>query len=684
MVLSRDGNYVVIEPKVLSVLMYFCENKDRYISMQELHENVWKDRCVSDAAVRRIISKIRLLFNDDHKSPKYIQSLPKRGYKLICSVQFIQKEQTQEQQETLNLVTIKSQNQSSEFNSQDVKLKPKRSNSPFGYIMLIFLGICFIFGSYFTFFYEAGFKVSQKIIPTIPGSKIAIEQSSDNKYFAFSGKVGTESGYQVFIKRHNKHDFIAIKHKVHFPFSLAFSRDNKYLFYSDLSENSSSLSAVSLDGSENIYESIKLIDDFYLMGDVFTSNETDKVYFSGQKNKNEPVYIFKYDLVTKSIFRVTSSIDESYSDIRGDISPNGQFMVVLRTLKYDKNYEIRIIDLKNDDVIFRHSQKLQIKEVNWLDDDNLLLLDQDGIYSLNYKNSYRKIITKKIPNITSVSVIDSHNLLLMQEKTQKKIFIEQEIPMSNWTTNKVFHTPDNIEYITYQSNNYLALAANPNQTELSKYDPLTKKSEPYLETGYTLRIIDSSSENDLELIKINGRFALLNTKTNLLTYITVGDDYIGDAIFTLDGQSILFSVKGFSGWEIFKYDIQSAVKTVLFKGYRSIRNFNGNYILADTTGSLFLYDVKKEDAITLNYQLSPEPDTFWDTNQSSIYWSSHDLVTTTFHQLDISDMTDVRKYSKSYDYDNVLPFFAINAATNHFLFSQKDIKGSLVLKLSIL
>jgi len=86
MTLSRDGDSVKLEPKVLDVLIYFCENEQRYISMTELHENVWQNRCVSDAAVRRSIGKLRQLFKDDHKAPTYIQSLPKRGYKLICQV----------------------------------------------------------------------------------------------------------------------------------------------------------------------------------------------------------------------------------------------------------------------------------------------------------------------------------------------------------------------------------------------------------------------------------------------------------------------------------------------------------------------------------------------------------------------------------------------------------------------
>ncbi len=86
MTLANNEGMVKLEPKVLALLTYLVENENRYISMKELHENVWQDRCVSDAAVRRAIGKLRLLFNDDHKTPSYIQSIPKRGYKLICQI----------------------------------------------------------------------------------------------------------------------------------------------------------------------------------------------------------------------------------------------------------------------------------------------------------------------------------------------------------------------------------------------------------------------------------------------------------------------------------------------------------------------------------------------------------------------------------------------------------------------
>ena len=50
MSLRVNEQSVVLEPKVFAVLMYFIEHHEHYISMDELHENLWQGRCVSDCS----------------------------------------------------------------------------------------------------------------------------------------------------------------------------------------------------------------------------------------------------------------------------------------------------------------------------------------------------------------------------------------------------------------------------------------------------------------------------------------------------------------------------------------------------------------------------------------------------------------------------------------------------------
>lgn len=85
--LIKEDNHFTLEPKCIQVLSYLVEQQPRIVSLEELHNNVWENQIVTDTAVRRVISKLRVALNDnDTKTPKYIKSVMKRGYQLIAEV----------------------------------------------------------------------------------------------------------------------------------------------------------------------------------------------------------------------------------------------------------------------------------------------------------------------------------------------------------------------------------------------------------------------------------------------------------------------------------------------------------------------------------------------------------------------------------------------------------------------
>ncbi|MBB1307926.1 winged helix-turn-helix domain-containing protein [Pseudoalteromonas sp. SR41-8] len=85
--LCNGQHSTILEPKCLQVLSYLIEQQPRIVSLEELHSNIWQNQIVTDTAVRRVISKLRLAFDDtDTKNPKYIKSIMKRGYQLIADV----------------------------------------------------------------------------------------------------------------------------------------------------------------------------------------------------------------------------------------------------------------------------------------------------------------------------------------------------------------------------------------------------------------------------------------------------------------------------------------------------------------------------------------------------------------------------------------------------------------------
>jgi DNA-binding winged helix-turn-helix (wHTH) protein/TolB-like protein len=83
----RDSNSVIhLEPKAALVLKLLVERAGKPVTRQELLETVWSDVVVSDDALTQVIIKLRKALGDDARSPRYIRTIPKRGYCLVADV----------------------------------------------------------------------------------------------------------------------------------------------------------------------------------------------------------------------------------------------------------------------------------------------------------------------------------------------------------------------------------------------------------------------------------------------------------------------------------------------------------------------------------------------------------------------------------------------------------------------
>src|ERR1041384_7420710 len=83
----RAGEPRKITPRAFEVLIYLIEHRGAIAEKQELFEQVWKDTFVTDNALTRIVKEIRQVIGDDADAPRYIETIPKHGYRFIAEVQ---------------------------------------------------------------------------------------------------------------------------------------------------------------------------------------------------------------------------------------------------------------------------------------------------------------------------------------------------------------------------------------------------------------------------------------------------------------------------------------------------------------------------------------------------------------------------------------------------------------------
>src|SRR5215213_1563758 len=86
-VLLREGMPVALAPKVFETLLVLLESHGRIVPKEELMKRLWPDTFVEEANLTFNIQQLRKSLGDNARSPIYIQTIARRGYRFIAAVE---------------------------------------------------------------------------------------------------------------------------------------------------------------------------------------------------------------------------------------------------------------------------------------------------------------------------------------------------------------------------------------------------------------------------------------------------------------------------------------------------------------------------------------------------------------------------------------------------------------------
>ena len=79
-----------LTPKAAAVLLQLARNSGRTLSRDDLLDEVWKGTCPTPDVLTQAVKDLRRALGDDLHAPRYIETLPRLGYRLIAPVRFVQ------------------------------------------------------------------------------------------------------------------------------------------------------------------------------------------------------------------------------------------------------------------------------------------------------------------------------------------------------------------------------------------------------------------------------------------------------------------------------------------------------------------------------------------------------------------------------------------------------------------
>jgi DNA-binding winged helix-turn-helix (wHTH) protein/TolB-like protein len=93
--LLRDGEPVAITPKALDLLLVLLQNRERVVTKVELMNDLWGDTAVEEANLTQQVFTLRKVLGESAGGAAYIETVPRRGYRLAADVREMREEPTQ-------------------------------------------------------------------------------------------------------------------------------------------------------------------------------------------------------------------------------------------------------------------------------------------------------------------------------------------------------------------------------------------------------------------------------------------------------------------------------------------------------------------------------------------------------------------------------------------------------------
>ena len=87
--LRRNGIKVRVPDQSIKVLTMLVENPDEVVTREELHRKLWPNGTIVefDRSINAAIKRLRRALEDSAEEPKFIETLPRRGYRFLISVE---------------------------------------------------------------------------------------------------------------------------------------------------------------------------------------------------------------------------------------------------------------------------------------------------------------------------------------------------------------------------------------------------------------------------------------------------------------------------------------------------------------------------------------------------------------------------------------------------------------------
>jgi DNA-binding winged helix-turn-helix (wHTH) protein/tetratricopeptide (TPR) repeat protein len=84
LVLGQETRH--LEPMVMDLLVFMTASAPEVVSKNAIIDSVWEGRYISEGTLTNTIAELRRVLGDDARHPRFIETIPKRGYRVVAEI----------------------------------------------------------------------------------------------------------------------------------------------------------------------------------------------------------------------------------------------------------------------------------------------------------------------------------------------------------------------------------------------------------------------------------------------------------------------------------------------------------------------------------------------------------------------------------------------------------------------
>lgn len=639
--LQTTEQNITLEPKVFSVLCYLMTHHQRFVSLEELHQQVWAGRVVSDTAVRRTISKLRAALQDQAETPKYIQSAARRGYRWLAEVEPVAttssiKPASEPYLTPANTISDTAIAAVEEMDSPTISAR-KALKSWWLTLPLVLLA-----GLLGWLMFPETEPTWQRLdpLPTIEGEKLALAISPDRNAIVYSSNSMNHAGQELYwhhLESGRTRQLTSGNHQIMWA---EYHHDGQSLFYHDYQQGLYQLYRRPISSSgEWLGPAEALLPPQPRMLQLTSIPGTDKLLLS--MGQSDAMQIKQLDLISGELQPLTHAVIGNSSDYPFALSADNSMLAYIRTAKAQPHL-LTVVQRETGRVLHQQVYPDIAFRLKFYDDEHLLILDDKALTLMHWPSGASQMIESNQeqggPGLSRFLVrVSEQDWLQSRIVGNVQGFLHQFGPIGDLSNRAIVASlaPGATMYLTATPGQYLMVQRQAALSRLVLQQP----------DGQSLTLLDVEDANlmiqavhpdgEQVVLFLHGRPHLFRIPEGQLTALSVRPQLWQSARFEGSGQAVLLTYIEHAAPVTVRYQLDNGQITPLHQGEPVVASLSVNdfIVLRDDQhfarvryGKTELLPIQTRQQFVGSIHL----------RQNMLFWGETDLKNTWIYRYDLT------------------------------------------------